>query len=97
MKWGTRDVQCRTFLETLVKPVSSSTHSKVQSQPLLDDFPSIPNLEFDFIKRTNRISHNTLFIYFLSYYPQITLSFANIGVVVNFMCQLDWAMGCPDT
>ena len=73
VRQGTGGVGCREFLQTLLRPVSSSSHSKVEPQPSFEAPPSIPNLgrlEFDFIKRPDRFSHNTPFIYFLSYYPQ---------------------------
>lgn len=99
MRQKTRDVQCREFLETLARPVSYSSYPKDQLQLELEDLPSIPTLgwlEFDFIKRPDSFSHSTPFIYFLSYYPQVTLPFGNTDVMVNLMCQLDKTTRCPD-
>lgn len=94
-----RDVQCREFLETIAGPVSYSSHSKDQSQLKLEDLSSIPTLgwlEFDFIKRPDSFSHSTPFIYFLSYYPQVTHTFGNTDVMVNLLYQLDRTTRCPD-
>lgn len=99
MRQESRDVQCREFLETLVRPVSSGSHPKVQSQSELEDPPPIPTLgwlEFDFIEGPGRFSHNIPLTYFLSYYPQMTHNFGNTDMIVNFLCQLDRAIGWPD-
>lgn len=42
------------------------------------------------------LSHETPFIYFLSYYSQMTHCFGNTDMMVNFICQFDWATGCSD-
>ena len=89
LRQGTRDVQCREFLETLFRPVDSSAHSKLQSQPSLEGPPSIPKLGWlvsDFSKTADGFSCHTQFTYLLSYYLQVYFhNFGNKGVMGKFV------------